>query len=333
MHGTSISEKKFYPRRSRSKPKATTGRVGITDNDISGFFEPLSRYGLLPTNHLVEFDKRYDRTRHKRLTKFFQETEKWKPKDKPILRYIDSEHWSINSQVKYARGPAAYKFLGISPKVQRLHESSIIGPLPDPHDIELAIHVARIELAIKKAGLRYYSHIDVLKDEAARVAFDADKPLHIPIPGGIRWNMTGGPVQTPATSYAPDALFGIEYPTAIRFFAVEHDRGSETEIPKYDLKRRSWLRKVLCLQAVSKGILQEYLGIPKLYCLVIAKSEDRRQGILKAIRHVYSEGTEYIAVAVNEPIPVFKTIPPPNDHLFTSDWLRVGHPPLNLTRI
>ena len=260
MHGT--VERKIIPRRSRLRKKATTGIVGITDHDTYGLFEPATRYGRLPTNHLIGFDKRYPHYREKRLSKLHQETEKWKPKDLPLIRYVDAEHWSINSQSLWMHGPAAFKFLGTSPELRSVIEKTIIGPLPDPHDIGLCIHCARIELSVRGAKLPFYSHVDILKDEGALAAYESDDPRAIPLPDGIGWNMVGGYVQTPPTALVPDALFGIGYPEGVRFFAVEYDRGTETELPKRDLKRRSWLRKVLCYRAAWKGQFARQLGIP-----------------------------------------------------------------------
>ena len=48
--------------RSRSQPKSNGRNTLITDNDIFGIFEPLSRHAQLTTKQLVAFDPRYAST-------------------------------------------------------------------------------------------------------------------------------------------------------------------------------------------------------------------------------------------------------------------------------
>ena len=106
-----------------------------------------------------------------------------------------------------------------------------------------------------------------------------------------------------------------------------------SHVPQKNLYKASWLRKMLCYQAIAKGALNSYLGIPKLYVLALMTTEETKANLLKSMTKIYPDGTELLAVAAAKPIHAFGIIPEPDDHYFTADWQRVNHPPLNLSRI
>jgi hypothetical protein len=57
--------------RPRSQPTPSGRRILITDNDIFGIFEPLSRHAQLTTKQLVAFDRRSAKKIHDRLTHLY----------------------------------------------------------------------------------------------------------------------------------------------------------------------------------------------------------------------------------------------------------------------
>ena len=64
-------------RRPRSQPTPSGKRNTITDHDIFGIFEPLSRHTYLTTKQLVAFDRRYASKTRNRLTDLYHERGEW----------------------------------------------------------------------------------------------------------------------------------------------------------------------------------------------------------------------------------------------------------------
>src|SRR6202161_3427067 len=63
--------------RPRSQPTSNGRNTLITDNDLFGIFEPLSRHAQLTTKQLVAFDPRYASTTRNRLTDIYHTEGKW----------------------------------------------------------------------------------------------------------------------------------------------------------------------------------------------------------------------------------------------------------------
>ena len=63
--------------RPRSQPTPSGRNTLVTDNDIFGIFEPLSRHARLTTKQLVAFDPRYASTTRSRLTDLYHAEGKW----------------------------------------------------------------------------------------------------------------------------------------------------------------------------------------------------------------------------------------------------------------
>src|ERR1700688_4548189 len=63
--------------RPRSKPTPIGRQTLITDNDIFGIFEPLSRHAQLTTKQIVAFDSRYATTVRNRLTDLYHIEGEW----------------------------------------------------------------------------------------------------------------------------------------------------------------------------------------------------------------------------------------------------------------
>src|ERR1700722_10676420 len=63
--------------RPRSHPTPIGRQTLITDNDIFGIFEPLSRHAQLTTKQIVAFDPRYATTVRNRLTDLYHIEGRW----------------------------------------------------------------------------------------------------------------------------------------------------------------------------------------------------------------------------------------------------------------
>src|SRR5271170_2077145 len=77
-------------RRPRSQPTPTGRRTTITDNDIFGIFEPLSRHAQLTTKQIVAFDGRYDSKTRNRLTDLYHERGKWLDRLSERLKFANA---------------------------------------------------------------------------------------------------------------------------------------------------------------------------------------------------------------------------------------------------
>ena len=63
--------------RSRTHPMPSGKRNTITENDLRGIFEPLSRYQQLTTKQIVAFGSRYPTKTRNRLTDLYHEAGDW----------------------------------------------------------------------------------------------------------------------------------------------------------------------------------------------------------------------------------------------------------------
>src|SRR5271154_2943913 len=63
--------------RPRSQPTPIGRQTLITENDIFGIFEPLSRHAQLTTKQLVAFDRRHASTVRNRLTDLYHAEGEW----------------------------------------------------------------------------------------------------------------------------------------------------------------------------------------------------------------------------------------------------------------
>src|SRR5579863_4971731 len=84
--GTSTLRRK----RARSSPTPSGKRTAITDNDIFGIFEPLSRHAQLTTKQIVAFDRRYESKTRNRLTDLYHEEGHWLERLSENLKFANS---------------------------------------------------------------------------------------------------------------------------------------------------------------------------------------------------------------------------------------------------
>ena len=156
----------------------------------TGFFEPLTRYGRLPTSYLIQFDKRYGGHRKDRLTKLYQETAGLKAKDQLIHR--SEQQWQfggMNGQAQYRLGTGAEQHLEnaglLDHRTKRWMPATQVGPGDSHHDFFLNLAMASIEIAASKLpGLRFINHLEILK-RASTDAQHANRPLKNSIPGSL----------------------------------------------------------------------------------------------------------------------------------------------------
>jgi hypothetical protein len=315
-------------RRSRTKPKAKTGNFKVTAANAQRLLEPLSRYKKLPSLFLKEF---YGNGQgRKRLTTLFHEPEDLPSNQKILIRYDRG----LNNQQLHELGQGGHAALRqhgiLDAQSASWARAMKIGSGPrESHDIMAALAVASIELAARKAGVRFISHMEILRSTASEEARNSDYPLRIPFQLAHQFpdHTPKKPHEVKAKTYLePDAIFGLKS-EKYTFFALEFDTGSEPEEPTKDLTRPSWLRKILSYTAVSdrragQAIYESYLGIPNLLVLVLAPDTGRLRNI-QAVIEKYGHPNQYLCREL-APLAPFQNTPPPMDDLFTGAYTRAG---------
>ena len=78
--------------RPRSQPTPSGRQTLITDNDIFGIFEPLSRHAQLTTKQLVAFDRRHASTVRNRLTDLYHAEGEWLVRLSETLKLAELAH-------------------------------------------------------------------------------------------------------------------------------------------------------------------------------------------------------------------------------------------------
>jgi hypothetical protein len=78
--------------RPRSQPTPIGRQTLITDNDIFGIFEPLSRHAQLTTKQIVAFDPRYASTVRNRLTDLYHAEGEWLVRLSETLKLANYPH-------------------------------------------------------------------------------------------------------------------------------------------------------------------------------------------------------------------------------------------------
>ena len=76
--------------RPRSQPTPSGRQYLITDNDIFGIFEPLSRHAQLTTKQIVAFDRRHASNTRNRLTDLYHEEGEWLVRLSETLKLANS---------------------------------------------------------------------------------------------------------------------------------------------------------------------------------------------------------------------------------------------------
>lgn len=307
------------PRKNRDRhtPAPNGRRAKITDNDIYGVFEPLSRYALLTTKQLVAFDRRYPQRTRDRLTALFHEDRRWLHR---LGQDIAFANYLARDEIYQLAEEAALLLIskGLIPNAEWVFTSRIGGNITMPsrlirlaHDHMASDIGLDIEIGARAAGVPFVNHVEIIK--AAPAATQKLKyPLRLPVPevpGAPKW-------------IEPDALFGL----GGRYFALEADMNTENISTIIRAKIISY-REIVAACAID-----EHLSIDNLTVLFVTTSEPRQRAIMEEVRAIARNGrTPMFAFACRPDLANFLQAPAPTGRMFTLQWERVGHEPLRLS--
>jgi hypothetical protein len=329
-------------RRPRNRAQKTTGVIVKTINDARGIAEPLERYGELLTCQIIALYNAIHglpaESAHTvaRLKQLFHESEGLPATSKILLRPDYQWRYGYNHQTIYRRAAGTGRFLHAKelydpPMIRWANTTRIVqlsdNPWQEPsdHDAALSLVMSSIEIAIRRApGLRFLSHLDLLR-HASLDAQSAQSPLSIPLPRLQHTFAEGTTVRLDNVHVKPDALFGIDYGSDHKFFALEFDRSTEEVEPTKNLARASWLRKILAYSATAakpKPIYETYLKIPNLLVLCVFSDATRMAHVMRLAKAHATYPNQFL----------FKTIAPVDPllnaatmlHLATEPWHRIG---------
>ena len=297
--------------RPRSVPTPTGKRTLITENDIFGIFEPLSRYAQLTTKQLVAFDQRYPTKTRARLTDLFHANEGWLERLSEDVRFANhlftDEFYRLGTEAK-----ALLKSRGIIPSEPWAHTTQVGGHSKVPsrilrlaHD-HMACDVALdIEIGARRVGVKYHSHVDLLRNAPLATRL-LPNPLRIPVPYGV----------TSAKWIEPDALFAIRS----RVYALEADRGTESIETIIKGKIRAYR------ELVAGYIIDDHLGIDNLTVLFVATTESRMRSMMRAVSEIAKNGrSKMFAFACRPELADFRRAPAPCGRMFREPWQRAGY--------
>lgn len=306
------------PRKNRNRhTPAPNGRhTKITDNDIYGIFEPLSRYAQLTTKQLVAYDRRYAQRTRDRLTALFHDDRKW-------LRRLSQETTFANYLARdelyqlAEEGALLLISKGLMPNAEWVFNSKIGGNSTMPsrlirlaHDHMASDIALDIEIGARAAATPFLSHVEIIKATPAATQ-KLKYPLRVPVPdvpGAPKW-------------IEPDALFAL----GSRYYALEADMNTES-IPTIIRSKIISYREI-----VSACVIDEHLGIDNLTVLFVTINEQRMRAIKEELRGIARDGrSKMFAFACRPDLANFLKAPAPTGRMFTHSWERVGHEPLQL---
>ena len=298
-------------RRPRTKPTPSGKRTTITDNDVFGIFEPLSRYAQLTTKQLVAFDQRCASKTRNRLTDLYHEQEgRWLERFSERMPFAD--RLFVNEIYRLGRDAEALLVArGILPADDWARASRIGGLSAMPskllrlaHDHMASDILIDIEIGARAAGQNFRSHIDIIK-AAPRRTQGFQNPLRIPVPP-----IFGAPLWI-----EPDALFAI----GERAYALETDRGSESVEAIIKGKIRAYR------EIVASYVIDDHWGIDNLSVLFVTLSEKRLRNMIRAVASIANNGRSKMFLFACRPnLDDFARAPAPDGRMFREGWRRVG---------
>lgn len=310
------------PRKNRSRHAPAPGQrhTKITDNDIYGIFEPLSRHAQLTTKQLVAFDRRYPQRTRDRLTALFHDDCKWLRR---LGQDVKLANYLVRDEMYQLAEDAALLLIssGIIPHADWVLASRIGGNSSTPSRIVRLAHdhmasdiAIDIEIGARAdASAKFLNHVEIIK-AAPHATQSSRHPLRLPVPethGAPKW-------------IEPDALFGI----GSRFYAIEADMGTES-ISQIIRGKILAYREI-----VASCIIDEHLGVDNLTVLFVTTSEQRMRAIMEELRTIARNGrTPMFAFACRPDLVDFLRAPAPTGDLYLYSWKRVGYDPLLLTQI
>jgi hypothetical protein len=286
----------------------------ITDRDMLTF-EAIQRHGWLPSHYLHQFTKHIAKN----------ETEQRKVLKRLVdAGYLQRPHSLNDPRVKndflnYALTEKAEAVLEMAGKRNR-YGSPLSGGFA--HAAMTVAITANIDLEATKAGVRFISQEEVL-DKAPQKTLD--------IPASISYAFKNE-TQHSTRPTTPDQLFGLEYPTGYRFFAVEADRGMEPIEPT-NLKANSILRKLLSYDYIlRRGDYRKQLAIPQLFVLFVTTSEARASNMVKLAEKLFKRSNFMLFTHIPGFDRDFFKSPALLPRLWTRPWLRAGTDPFDISK-
>ena len=187
-------------------------------------------------------------------------------------------------------------------------------------------------------------HLDILSVASER-AQQEDSPLSIPIPKISHRFAVPNPDHNAKPVYVvktlenihvkPDDLFAFEYvkPTW-NFYATEYDRSTEDVEPTRELKRASWLRKILSYSAVSAHphpIYKSYLNMGNLLVLCLFHDARRTRHVMSLAKKFAAYPNQFLFMTI--PYVDHLVEPPIMSCLFDEDWLRPDGSTFNISTL
>jgi hypothetical protein len=303
-------------RRPRSKPTPSGRQTLITDNDIFGIFEPLSRHAQLTTKQIVAFDRRHASTVRNRLTDLYHMEGEWLVRLSESLKLANS--LTIDEMHRLGKDAAdLLKVRGIIPSESWVQTARVGGNSNAPsrifrlaHD-HMASHIALdIEIGARASTRRFRNHIEIINEAPERTR-KFPKPLRVvvpPIPGAPKW-------------IEPDALIGIDD----RYFAIEADTGSESIEGVIKPKILAYR------EIVASGIIDDHFGIDNLRVLFVTTNAKRMRNMIAAVASIAREGrSTMFGFACRPDLGQLAGSPAPDGRLFVEPWLRAGRDDLRL---
>ncbi len=305
--------------RPRSQPTPSGRHTTITDNDIFGIFEPLSRHAQLTTKQIVAFDRRYASNTRNRLTDLYHEEGEWlerlSEKFKLANALFIDETYHLGNDAE-----ALLQARGIIPSENWVRALRIGGGSTAPsrifrlaHD-HMASHIAlEIEIGARETkDVRFRNHIEIIRDAPERTQrFPNPLRLAVPtIPATPKW-------------IEPDALFALDD----RLFAIEADTGSESIEAIIKPKIRAY-RELFSSEAIHK-----HLGLNDLSfrVLFVTTNEKRMRNMMAAVASIARNGrSTMFGFACRPDLCRVAGAPAPDGRMFRQPWQRVGYDDLAL---
>jgi hypothetical protein len=297
--------------RPRSQPTPSGRRTVITDNDIFGIFEPLSRHAQLTTKQLVAFDRRHASTTRSRLTDLYHEQGKWLVRLSETFKLANS----LFAEEMYRLGNDAEDLLrarGIISSEPWVPISRIGGNSTAPSRIFRLAHdhmASQIALDIEigargEKRLRFRSHVEIIQNAPTRTR-RFSKPLRVLVP----------PTPDAPNWIEPDAIFGLDN----RYFAIEADTGSESIEAIIKPKIRAYR------EVVASGMIDDHFGIDNLRVLFVTTNEKRMRNMIAAVASIARDGrSTMFGFACRPDLGQLAAAPAPDGRMFVQPWQRAG---------
>jgi hypothetical protein len=298
--------------RSRFTPQPSGKRTTITEHDIFGIFEPLSRHCQLTTKQLVAFDRRCDSKTRNRLTDLYHEQGAWLIRLSEELKFANAlfvdEVYQLGED-----GEALLRARGIIPAQDWVRASQIGAHSTMPSKIIRVAHdhmaseiAIDIEIGARTAGdISFRTHIDIIKARGNNLQKQTN-PLRIPVP----------PIAGVPKWIEPDALFAI----GSRLFAIEADMNTESIERVIQGKIRAYR------EIAASYIVDDHFGFDNLTVLFVTTNEIHMRNMMKAVSDIAKSGrSKMFAFACRPELSDFRRAPAPTGRMFHQSWKRVGY--------